>query len=65
MSRATRVKARFATIFEDAIAEFAQDPRYAALDWLKLPVEQLHERLLRGRQEGRSEGLEGRTGHAS
>ena len=35
-------KGKFASIFEEAIAEFAQDPRYAALDWLKLPVEQLH-----------------------
>lgn len=24
------------------LAEFAKDPRYAALEWLKLPVESLH-----------------------
>lgn len=33
---------KFAQIFEEAIAEFASDPRYTALEWLKLPVARLH-----------------------
>ena len=36
------VKGKFATEFEAALSELAKDPRYAALDWLKLPVESLH-----------------------
>ena len=36
------VKGKFALAFEAALAELAQDPRYQALDWLKLPVEKLH-----------------------
>ena len=36
------VKGKFALEFEAALAEFAQDLRYQALDWLKLPVERLH-----------------------
>ena len=34
------VKGKFAETFEAALAEFAKDPRYAPLDWLKLPFEQ-------------------------
>ncbi len=36
------VKGKFAEAFEAALAEFAKDPRYASLDWLKRPVESLH-----------------------
>lgn len=36
------VKGKFAEAFEAALAEFAKDGRYAALDWLKLPFESLH-----------------------
>jgi type III restriction enzyme len=36
------VKGKFALEFEAALAEFAKDPRYATLEWLKLPVESLH-----------------------
>jgi len=36
------VKGKFAVDFEAALAEFAKDPRYAPLDWLKLPLESLH-----------------------
>jgi len=36
------VKGKFALAFEAALAELAQDPRYLALDWLKLPVDRLH-----------------------
>lgn len=36
------VKGKFALEFEAVLAEFANDPRYAALEWLKLPVESLH-----------------------
>ena len=36
------VKGKFAVDFEATLAEFAKDPRYAPLDWLKLPFENLH-----------------------
>ncbi len=36
------VKGKFAVEFEAALTEFAKDPRYAALEWLKLPIESLH-----------------------
>lgn len=36
------VKGKFAEAFEASLAEFARDPRYAPLDWLKLPFENLH-----------------------
>ena len=36
-------KGKFALAFEAALAELAQDPRYAPLDWLKQPVEKLHD----------------------
>jgi type III restriction enzyme len=36
------IKGKFALAFEAALAELAQDPRYQVLDWLKLPVEKLH-----------------------
>jgi type III restriction enzyme len=36
------VKGKFALEFEAALAELAQDPRYSSLEWLKLPVERLH-----------------------
>jgi type III restriction enzyme len=36
------VKGKFAEAFEASLAEFAKEPRYAALDWLKLPFDRLH-----------------------
>jgi type III restriction enzyme len=36
------VKGKFAEAFEASLAEFAKDPRYAPLGWLKLPFERLH-----------------------
>jgi type III restriction enzyme len=36
------IKGKFAREFETALKELAQDPRYQALEWLKLPVERLH-----------------------
>jgi type III restriction enzyme len=36
------VKGKFAEAFEEALAEFAKDPRYKDLLWMKLPVEQVH-----------------------
>jgi type III restriction enzyme len=35
-------KGKFALEFEASLTEYARDPRYSALDWLKLPVERLH-----------------------
>ena len=50
------VKGKFAEAFEAELAEFAKDPRYAALEWLKLPVERAAQRLLRPGPEGRLQG---------
>jgi type III restriction enzyme len=36
------VKGKFAETFEDTLAEFAKAPRYAPLEWLKLPLDRLH-----------------------
>ena len=36
------VKGKFAEVFEEEIRSFARDERFAALDWLKLPPEKLH-----------------------
>jgi type III restriction enzyme len=36
------VQGKFAEAFEVALAELAREERYRELDWLKLPVEQLH-----------------------
>lgn len=36
------IKGKFAAHFEEVLSEFAKDPRYAALDWLKLPLDKLH-----------------------
>ena len=35
-------KGKFAVAFEESLAELAKDPRFASLEWLKLPFEQLH-----------------------
>lgn len=37
------VKGKFAEAFEQVLAEHAKDPRFDALDWLKLPVESVHD----------------------
>jgi type III restriction enzyme len=36
------VKGNFAELFEAELAELAKDNRYGELEWLKLPVETLH-----------------------
>lgn len=36
------VQGKFAKEFEEALASMASDPRYSSLEWLKLPVESLH-----------------------
>jgi type III restriction enzyme len=35
-------KGKFAELFEVELSEFAKDSRYGDLEWLKLPVETLH-----------------------
>jgi len=35
-------KGKFAVAFEAALAELAAEPKYKSLEWLKLPVEKLH-----------------------
>lgn len=37
------VKGKFATTFEETFAELIKDPRYQELDWLKHPIEKLHD----------------------
>lgn len=37
------VKGKFAEVFEADLAEFAKDARYAPLEWLKLPIESVHD----------------------
>jgi len=37
------IKGKFAIAFEAALAELAQDSRYQVLEWLKQPVEKLHD----------------------
>ncbi|HEX7567990.1 MAG TPA: hypothetical protein VF355_05430, partial [Anaerolineaceae bacterium] len=36
------VQGKFSLYFEEALAEFARDARYQPLEWLKLPVDKLH-----------------------
>ncbi len=36
------VAGKFAQEFEEALASFAKDPRFTALEWLKLPIKSLH-----------------------
>jgi type III restriction enzyme len=36
------VQGKFAKEFEEALASLASDPKYSLLEWLKLPVESLH-----------------------
>jgi len=37
------VKGKFAINFEETFTELAKDPRYKELDWLKYPIEKLHD----------------------
>jgi type III restriction enzyme len=37
------VKGKFALEFEEALTELAQEPRYAGLEWLRQPIEKLHD----------------------
>lgn len=37
------IKGKFATAFEEAFAELSRDPRYQVLEWLKHPIEKLHD----------------------
>jgi type III restriction enzyme len=36
------VQGKFARFFEEVLAEFSGDARYSALEWLKIPVDKLH-----------------------
>lgn len=37
------VKGKFASAFEETFAELIKDPRYQVFDWLKYPIEKLHD----------------------
>lgn len=36
------IKGKFASVFEETLAELCRDSRYRELDWTRLPVEKLH-----------------------
>ena len=36
------IKGKFAIAFEEALQELAKDPKYSDLDWLKQPIDKLH-----------------------
>jgi len=42
-SEGRTVRGKFSLAFEAALTELAQDPRYAVLEWLKQPIEKLHD----------------------
>ena len=52
------IPGKFATFFENEIAEFAKDSRYAALEWLRLPVNVLHNGYFSGDRKKRKDGTE-------
>ncbi len=37
------VKGKFAEVFEEALKELSTEPRFASIEWLKHPVERLHD----------------------
>lgn len=55
------IKGKFALEFEAALAELAQDARYQELDWLKLPVERLHNGYFAQDRKGAYKDTRGNT----
>ena len=49
---------KFAQVIEEELAAFATDPRFASLDWLKLPIGQLHNGYFSGDRKKRKDGTE-------
>jgi type III restriction enzyme len=52
------VQGKFAQVIEEELAAFANDPRFASLEWLKLPVGQLHNGYFSGDRKKRKDGTE-------
>jgi len=52
------IPGKFATAFEEELAELAKDSRFVSLEWLKLPVGQLHNGYFSGDRKKRKDGTE-------
>ncbi len=52
------VPGKFAVAFEEELADLAKEPRFAALEWLKLPTSQLHNGYFSGDRKKRQDGSE-------
>lgn len=52
------IAGKFAQAFEEELSELAKDDRFACLDWLKLPVGQLHNGYFSGDRKKRKDGSE-------
>ena len=52
------IQGKFAQVIEEELAAFAEDPRFASLEWLKLPVGQLHNGYFSGDRKKRKDGTE-------
>ncbi len=55
------VKGKFAAAFEAALSELAQDPRYQVLDWLKKPIQKLHDGYFAQDRKGMYKDTRGNT----
>lgn len=55
------VKGKFALAIQEVLQEFAKDTRYAALEWLQLPVEQLHNGYFAADKKGVLKDTNGNT----
>jgi type III restriction enzyme len=52
------IPGKFALAFEEELAALAKDSRFASLEWLKLPVGQLHNGYFSGDRKKRKDGTE-------
>jgi type III restriction enzyme len=52
------IQGKFAQVIEEELAGFASDPRFASLEWLKLPAGQLHNGYFSGDRKKRKDGTE-------
>lgn len=50
------VPGKFAQVFEEELSELAKEVRFASLEWLKLPVGQLHNGYFSGDRKKRKDG---------
>lgn len=52
------IQGKFASVLEEELRVLAVDPRFASLDWLKLPAERLHNGYFSGDRKKRKDGSE-------